>query len=128
MKKIVFTLIVLLGLSFNAIAAVNINTATQAELETLNGIGPTKAKAIVEYRKKQGGFKSIDELENVDGIGSKTLGNIRKDLTLTGKTTALVESKTETKSVGNTKAASSGNAADKKTVKPAKPSKEPAKK
>ena len=128
MKKIVFTLIVILGLSFNAIAAVNINTATQAELETLNGIGPTKAKAIVEYRKKQGGFKSIDELENVDGIGSKTLGNIRKDLTLTGKTTALVESKTETKSVGNTKAASSGNAADKKTVKPAKPSKEPAKK
>lgn len=128
MKKIVFTLIVLLGLSFNAIAAVNINTATQAELETLNGIGPTKAKAIVEYRKKQGGFKSIDELENVDGIGSKTLGNIRKDLTLTGKTTALVESKTETKSVGNTKAASSGNASDKKTVKPAKPSKEPAKK
>ena len=40
MKKIVFTLIVLLGLSFNAIAAVNINTATQAELETLKGIGP----------------------------------------------------------------------------------------
>lgn len=132
MKKIIFTLLAFLVLSFNAIAAVNINTATQAELETLKGIGPTKAKAIVEYRKKQGGFKSIDELENVDGIGSKTLSNLRKDLTLTGKTTAIVETKAETKTeiktVGNTKAAASGNAADKKIVKPAKPAKEPAKK
>ena len=124
MKKIIFALIAFLGLSFNAMAAVNLNTATEAELETLNGIGPAKAKAIIEYRKKQGGFKSIDELQNVDGIGSKTLGNLRKDLTLTGKTTAIVESKT----VGNSKAAASGSSADNKTVKPAKTSKEPAKK
>ena len=124
MKNIIFALIAFLGLSFNAMAAVNINTATEAELETLNGIGPAKAKAIIEYRKKQGGFKSIDELQNVDGIGSKTLGNLRKDLTLTGKTTATVDSKT----VGNTKAAASGSTADNKTVKPAKPAKEPAKK
>lgn len=122
MKKIIFALIAFLGLSFSAFAAVNINTATEAELETLNGIGPAKAKAIVEYRKKQGGFKSIDELENVEGIGSKTLNNLRKDLSLTGKTTAVVETKT----VGNTKAAESGNAAANKTAKPA--AKEPAKK
>jgi competence protein ComEA len=122
MKKIIFTLIAFLGLSFSAIAAVNINTATEAELETLNGIGPAKAKAIVEYRKKQGGFKSIDELENVEGIGSKTLNNLRKDLSLTGKTTAAVD----TKAVGNAKAAASGNTATKKTAQPA--AKEPTKK
>lgn len=113
MKKIIFAFIAILGLSFSAFAAVNINTATEAELETLNGIGPAKAKAIVDYRKKQGGFKSIDDLENVDGIGSKTLSNIRKDLTLTGKTTAVVD----TKAVGNEKAATSGKTADTKAAK-----------
>lgn len=122
MKKIIFALIAFLSLSFSALAAVNINTATEAELETLNGIGPAKAKAIVEYRKKQGGFKSIDELENVEGIGSKTLSNLRKDLSLTGKTTAVVD----TKSVGNVKAGTSGSPADSKTAKPA--TKEPVKK
>jgi competence protein ComEA len=122
MKKIIFALIAFLSLSFSALAAVNINTATEAELETLNGIGPEKAKAIVEYRKKQGGFKSIDELENVEGIGSKTLSNLRKDLSLTGKTTAVVD----TKSVGNVKAGTSGSPADSKTAKPA--TKEPVKK
>lgn len=121
MKKIILAFIAVLGLSFNVFAAVNINTATEAELETLNGIGAAKAKAIVEYRKKQGGFKSVDELENVEGIGNKTLNNLRKDITLTGKTTAV----TDTKAVGNEKAAVSGKAADSKTVKPAK---EPAKK
>lgn len=114
MKKIIFVFIAILGFSFSAFAAVNINTATEAELETLNGIGPAKAKAIIDYRKKQGGFKSIDELENVEGIGSKTLSNIRKDLTL-GKTTAV----TDPKVVGNEKAAASGKTADSKTVKPA---------
>ncbi len=104
MKKIILAFIAVLGLSFNAFAAVNINTASEAELETLTGIGPAKAKANVEYRKKQGGFKSIDELENVEGIGSKTLNNLRKDLTLTGKTTALVDTKT----VGNEKGSASG--------------------
>lgn len=122
MKKIIFALIAFLSLSFSALAAVNINTATEAELETLNGIGPAKAKAIVEYRKKQGGFKSIDELENVEGIGSKTLSNLRKDLSLTGKTTAVVD----TKSVANVKASTSGGSAVSKAAKPA--TKEPVKK
>ena len=74
-----------IGLAF---AAVNVNTATQAELQTLDGIGPVKAKAIIDYRTKNGPFKSIDDLEKVTGIGQGTLKDIRKDVTLTGATSA----------------------------------------
>ncbi len=48
---------------------VNINTASQSELEILNGIGPSLANRIIEYRKKNGEFKSAEELKNVTGIG-----------------------------------------------------------
>jgi competence protein ComEA len=50
---------------------VNLNTATQAELEKLPGVGPAMAKQILEYRQKNGGFKKIEELMNVKGIGEK---------------------------------------------------------
>lgn len=63
-------------------AAVNLNTASKEELETLSGIGPAKAQAIMDYRKKNGGFKSIDEMEKVPGIGPSTLNTLKKDLTL----------------------------------------------
>lgn len=106
MKKTLVAIIAFLSLSFNAFAAVNINTATQAELETLDGIGPVKAKAIVDYRKKNGEFKSIDELEKVDGVGAVTLANVRKDVTMSGKTTV-----TE-------KAPSAATIANKNTSKP----------
>ncbi len=70
-----------------AFAAVNVNTASQAELEALNGIGPAKAKAILDYRQKNGPFKSVDDLKKVTGIGDKTLESIRKDVSLSGATT-----------------------------------------
>ena len=54
-------------------ASVNINRANSAQLQTLNGIGPTKAQEILRYRKAHGGFKTVDELVNVKGIGPKTL-------------------------------------------------------
>jgi len=79
-----------IGLAF---AAVNVNTATQAELETLQGIGPVKAKAIIDYRTKNGPFKSVADVEKVPGIGAGTLSGIRKDITLTGKTTAAADAK-----------------------------------
>lgn len=52
---------------------VRINTASVAELQQLNGVGEKKAQAIVEYRQKNGNFKTIDELKNVKGIGPKLI-------------------------------------------------------
>ena len=54
-----------------ATAPVNLNAATSADLETLPGIGPAVAKRILEYRQKSGGFKKIEDLMNVKGIGEK---------------------------------------------------------
>ncbi|MBS3873496.1 MAG: helix-hairpin-helix domain-containing protein [Firmicutes bacterium] len=51
---------------------ININTATQAELETLPGIGPTRALAIIAYRQQRGPFANPEDLMNVSGIGEKT--------------------------------------------------------
>ncbi len=82
MKKLFLIIVTLFALAGTALAAVNVNTATQAELETLQGIGPAKAKAIVDHRKKNGPFKSIDDLQNVSGIGPVTMKRLRKDVTI----------------------------------------------
>jgi competence protein ComEA len=91
MKKVLCLLVISLFFSVNAYSAVNINTASQEELESIKGIGPSKAKAIIDYRKKNGQFKSINDLDNVNGIGAATLEDARKDITLTGKTTVKVK-------------------------------------
>ena len=57
---------------------VNINTADSAQLETLKGIGPVKANAIIAYREEFGSFISIEEIMDVKGIGVKTFENIRE--------------------------------------------------
>lgn len=127
MKKVILALVVFLSISLNAIAGVNINTATQAELESLDGIGPIKAQSIIDHRKKNGGFKSVDDLKQVDGIGSATLENLRKNISITGPTTAIAPKTNKTvkaikpakdiKAVGNEKAATSGKVAETKVTK-----------
>ena len=66
------------------LAAVNINTATEAELDKLPGIGPTKAKAIVEDRNKNGTFKSIEDIKRVKGIGDATFEKLKAEITVAG--------------------------------------------
>jgi competence protein ComEA len=55
---------------------VNINTADESLLQTLPGIGPAKAKAIIEYREENGPFRSAEDIKNVSGIGEKTFEKI----------------------------------------------------
>lgn len=59
------------------ISIVNINTATQTELETLPGIGPSLALRIVNYRKENGKFSSIEDIKNVSGIGEAKYEDIK---------------------------------------------------
>ena len=56
---------------------VNINTANIDELMDIKGIGRSKAKAIIEYRDKNGNFNSIDDIKNVDGIGDSLFEKIK---------------------------------------------------
>jgi len=66
-----------------AFAALDINSATAQELTSLQGIGPVKARAIVEYRQKNGPFHSTKDLDKVKGIGRKTLEKLGRDITAT---------------------------------------------
>lgn len=91
MKRILSHLAAAIVLSLGgmslALAAVNINTATVAELDAVKGIGPSKAQAIVDYRSKNGAFKSLDDLKNVKGFGEKSIGKLKAELVIgdTGK-------------------------------------------
>lgn len=80
MKTFLFGLFLLFNLSVSALAAINLNTATFLELEKIKGIGPVKAKAIMDYRRQHGDFKTVDELDNVKGIGESTVAKLKQKL------------------------------------------------
>ena len=83
MNKLLKVVLVLGGLTgLPAFAAVNINTATESELEAVKGLGPAKAKAIITYREAHGNFKSLDELDNVKGFGSASVEKLKGELSV----------------------------------------------
>ncbi|MFJ7974982.1 helix-hairpin-helix domain-containing protein [Peribacillus sp. NPDC096379] len=59
---------------------INLNTATQAELETLTGVGPSKALSIIDYREKTGKFQSVEDLKKISGIGDKTFEKLKDSI------------------------------------------------
>lgn len=61
---------------------VNINTASINELDTLSGIGPSKAESIIKYREENGTFKSIEEIKNVTGIGEALFEKFKENITI----------------------------------------------
>lgn len=82
MKKSFSSLVLLMLLASPAWALVDVNTATRAELESVKGIGPATAQAIIEYRQKNGPFKRLEDLEKVKGIGKATLDKLKGELTV----------------------------------------------
>ena len=97
MKKLLLALIAFFAFTSMALAAVNLNTATKEELDGVKGVGPVKAQAIIDYRKKNGPFKSVDDLKNVKGFGDKTVAKMRSELTVDGAAPAKAEKKAEAK-------------------------------
>jgi len=84
MKKFLLVLMIVVAFSLSASvwAAVDLNKATQAELEGVKGIGPAKAKAIIDYRTKNGPFKTVDDLDKVSGFGKKTVDKVKAEITV----------------------------------------------
>lgn len=84
-KKWIISLLFALSISsFAAFAAdkININTASADELQLLNGVGPSTANAIVDYREQNGAFASVEDLVNIKGIGEKKVANLAEQVTV----------------------------------------------
>lgn len=92
------------------LAQINVNSASKEQLDSLKGIGPVKAQAIIDYRRQHGPFNSVDELEKVPGIGPETLKDIRGKVMVSGPAAT------------TTKAAPSAKPAPARPATPATPS------
>ena len=87
-KSLLLSVLLLAGSAFAA-DRVDINAADAAQLEkSLVGVGPSKAEAIVEYRKAHGAFRSAEQLAEVKGVGLKTVEKNRDRISLGGATPA----------------------------------------
>lgn len=92
MKRILAGLVMLIA-GGSVWAAVNINTATVAELDAVKGVTPKQAAAIVDYREKNGPFKSLDELKKVKGFGDKSVAKVRAGLSVGDEPAPVKEAK-----------------------------------
>src|SRR3989337_695761 len=108
MKRLLLAFVMWFAISGIALAVVNINTATKEQLTSLKGVGEKRAQEIINYRTKNGPFKTVDDLEKVPGIGPGIMKQIRSEVTTSGKT-----------DIGKA-AAKDAKAADAKKTEPAK--------
>ena len=102
-RKLLMILTIPLLFVGSAFGAVNINTATQDELQTLSGITATKAKAIIDYRSKAGKFKATEDLAKVDGVNEQHLDmkQLYREVTVTGPTVLKLKEKTGSQVTGS---------------------------
>lgn len=83
MRSIIISLaLVALFYAGSALAAINVNTASADQLAALTGIGEVKATAIIKDRKANGPYERIEQLDRVDGIGQKTIADLRDQATV----------------------------------------------
>lgn len=66
----------------NGEGLININKATSEELQTLTGVGPSKADAIIQYREENGEFKSVEDIQHVSGIGEKSFEKLKEEISV----------------------------------------------
>ncbi|MHB0865514.1 MAG: helix-hairpin-helix domain-containing protein [Minisyncoccota bacterium] len=106
------------GISATAATLVNINTADATTLDTLPGIGPSKAAAIVEYRQEHGAFVRIEDIQNVSGIGPSTFANIQSLITVGDTAADTSDTATDTAASSTQSTANSPGAASTYTPPP----------
>ena len=68
--------------TINSTGKININTATQTELELVTGVGPSTATKIIEYREENGKFQTVEDIKNVPGIGDSKYESMKEQITV----------------------------------------------
>ena len=117
MKKLLLVFVMWFAICGIALAAVNINTATKDELVSLKGVGEKRAQAIIDYRKKNGPFKTVDDLEKVPGIGPGIMKQIKSHISVSGPTTTDKPAATTSTKTDDKKSATSTKSDSTKTTK-----------
>lgn len=117
MKKLFLVLFAWLVAVQCAYAAVNINTATQEELEQLPGVGPAKAQAIIDDRTQNGKFKDAADIKRVKGIGEGVFDKLKNEITVTGATTGVSAAATKADKKADKKAEKQAGKKSRKSAK-----------